>query len=153
MSSRFLLYTPKSSGTRRAQAGCTRDRNAVFSHDQAVNKDADKGLSASTKGNRRRRMVQYLIVFVGCVLVIDSLVGDKGVLQMLKKRQEARALDQAVSAARAENARLSSELERLKHDPAALEEVARRDLGLIKPGEKLFIFKDAPPAGARPGTK
>ena len=30
--------------------------------------------------------------------------------------------------------------------PAAIEEVARRELGLIKPGEKVFIIKDLPPA-------
>jgi cell division protein FtsB len=95
-------------------------------------------------------MIQYLIVFVGCALLIDSLVGDKGVLQMLKKRQEARALELSVAAARAENARLRVEAERLRTDPAALEEIARRDLLLIKPGEKLFIIKDAPPASARP---
>jgi cell division protein FtsB len=117
-----------------------------------VKKDADKGL-ASTKGNRRRRMVQYLVVLVGCVLLIDSLVGDKGVLQMLKKRQESRALELAVAAARAENERLRLEVERLRNDPAALEEIARRDLGLIKPGEKLFIIKDAPPANATPDAK
>ena len=29
-------------------------------------------------------------------------------------------------------------------DPAAIEEAARRDLGLMKPGEKLFIVKDTP---------
>ena len=98
-------------------------------------------------------MVQYLIVFIGCVLVIDSLVGDKGVLQMLKKRQDVRSLDQALTAARAENARLFQEMDRLKNDPAALEEVARRDLGLIKPGEKLFIIKDAAPADARSKAK
>jgi cell division protein FtsB len=34
----------------------------------------------------------------------------------------------------------------LKEDPAAIEEVARRELGLIKPGERLFILKDVPPA-------
>ena len=118
-----------------------------------MKKDADKGLSASTKGNHRRRMVQYLIVFVGCVLVIDSLVGDKGVLQMLKKRQEVRAIDQELAAARAENARLFQEMDRLKNDPAALEEVARRDLGLIKPGEKLYIIKDAAPTNALPNAK
>jgi cell division protein FtsB len=95
-------------------------------------------------------MIQYLIVFVGCALLIDSLVGDKGVLQMLKKRQEARALELSVAAARAENARLRLEAERLRNDPEALEEIARRDLLLIKPGEKLFIIKDAPPAGTQP---
>ena len=98
-------------------------------------------------------MVQYLVVFVGCVLVIDSLVGDKGVLQMLKKRQEAHALEQSLATARAENARLRLEAERLRNDPAALEELARKDLGLIKQGEKLFILRDAPPADTRPGDK
>ena len=98
-------------------------------------------------------MAQYILVFVGCALVIDSLVGDKGVLQMLKKRQQAHALDRDLAAARAENAELREEADRLKNDPATLEDRARRDLGLIKPGEKLFIIKDAPPADARPGDK
>jgi cell division protein FtsB len=93
-------------------------------------------------------MVQYLLVVVSVVLVIDAVVGDKGVLQMMKKREAARALERDVAAARAENARLRREVERLKHDPAALEELARRDLGMIKPGEKLFIIKEAKPADA-----
>ena len=97
--------------------------------------------------------MHYLVVFVGCVLVIDSLVGDKGVLQMLKKRQDARALEQSLAAARARNAQLRQEADRLRNDSAALEELARKDLGLIKPGEKLFILRDATPADARPGVK
>lgn len=96
-------------------------------------------------------MVQYLIVLVGCVLVVEALVGDKGVLQMLKKRQAARLLDQSVAAARAENARLRAEARRLLNDPAAIEELARRDLGMIKRGEKLFIIRDAQPAGPPSG--
>ena len=40
-----------------------------------------------------------------------------------------------------------------RNDPTALEELARKDLGLIKPGEKLFILRDVPPADARPGDK
>ena len=31
---------------------------------------------------------------------------------------------------------------RLREDPSAIEEQARRELGLIKPGEVLFIVKD-----------
>ena len=41
-----------------------------------------------------------------------------------------------------QNARLSEEARRLKDDPAAIEEIARRDLGLIRKGEKVFIVKD-----------
>ena len=41
-----------------------------------------------------------------------------------------------------ENARLREEARRLREDPSAIEEIARRELGLIVPGEKLFILKD-----------
>jgi len=117
-----------------------------------VKKDADTGLGGWIP-QLRGRAVQYLLVFLGSVLVIDALVGDKGVLQMLKKRQELRGLDQAVAAARAQNAQMRAEINRINTDPAALEEIARKDLGLIKPGEKLFIIRDAPPADQRPGGK
>ena len=42
--------------------------------------------------------------------------------------------------------------DRLRTDPAAGEERARRDLGLIKPGEKVFIIRDVGPAGTSPRT-
>jgi len=118
-----------------------------------VKKDADTGLGGLIPRRRGRQLVQYALVFIGCVLVIDAVVGDKGVLQMMKKRQEVEALDARVAAARAENARLRGQIKRINEDPAALEEMARRDLGLIKPGEKLFILRDAPPAAERPGSK
>ena len=87
--------------------------------------------------------MQYLLAFAGCVVMLNSLVGDKGVLQMLKKRQELQRLDQALAAAQAENAILRIEVQRLKSDPAAIEDLARRNLDLIKPGEKMFIIRDA----------
>ena len=98
---------------------------------------------------RRRRAIQYALVFVGCIVIIQGLVGEKGLLTMLKARQQYRALEASLSASRAENTRLREEARRLKEDPAAIEDLARRDLGLIKPGEKLFIVKDAAPADKR----
>jgi cell division protein FtsB len=98
---------------------------------------------------RGRRAVQYLLVFIGCVLVLDALVGEKGLLEMLKKRQEYRAAEQGLADIRAENAQLREEARRLQEDAAAIEDLARRELGLIKPGEKLFIIKDVPPTDPR----
>jgi cell division protein FtsB len=103
----------------------------------------------SAGSGRRRRAVQYLLLGVGLVLVVDALVGDKGLLEMIKKRDEYRALEQTLSQTRGENARLREEARRLREDPAAVEEIARRELGLIKPGEKLFIIRDVSPAEAR----
>ena len=92
--------------------------------------------------------MQYLILFVGCVLLLDGLVGEKGLVEMLKKRQEFRALEQALADIRTDNVRLREEARRLREDAAAIEDLARRDLGLIKPGEKLFIVKDVEPPDA-----
>lgn len=108
-------------------------------------KKARRRRDSSTSAPRRRRAVQYLLLFVGCMLVVDALVGEKGLLAMMKARQEYQALEQSVQGARSENARLREEARRLREDPAAIEEVARRELGLIRPGEKLFIVKDVRP--------
>ena len=94
---------------------------------------------------RHRRVVQYVFLLAGCVLVIDALVGDKGLLAMIQARQTYRALEGSLAEVRAENARLREQARRLREDPAAVEELARRELGLIKPGEKLFIIKDIAP--------
>jgi cell division protein FtsB len=74
--------------------------------------------------------------------MIDALVGDKGLLAMMQAREQYRELEVSLSDARSENARLREEARRLREDPTAVEEIARRELGLIKPGERLFIVKD-----------
>jgi cell division protein FtsB len=118
---------------------------------ESVKKKASSTVSANTPDKRRRgrRAVQYLLVFVGCVLVVDALVGEKGLLEMVKKRQEYRALEQSLADVRVENARLREEAQRLQDDPGAIEDLARRELGLMKPGEKLFILKDVPQTDTR----
>ena len=87
-------------------------------------------------------MVQYVVLAVGCVLIIDALVGDRGFLAMLKARQQYRTLETSLAQSRAENARLREQARQLREDPQAVEEIARRELGLLRPGEKLFIIKD-----------
>ena len=110
----------------------------------------DLSTSIPAKRRRRRRIVQYVLVFIGCVIVVDALVGDKGLLATTKARDEYRALESSLERARAENARLREEARRLKEDPSMIEEVARKELGLIKPGEKVFIVKDVQPPDAAP---
>ena len=102
----------------------------------------DTTTTSSLPRRRRSRVVQYLVVAVGCVLIIDALVGDRGFLAMLKARQQYRTLEASLARSRAENAQLRDQARRLREDPQAIEDIARRELGLIRPGEKLFIVKD-----------
>lgn len=95
---------------------------------------------------RRRRAIEYTLVFIGCLVIIQGLVGEKGLLTMLKARQQYRQLEASLEASKAENVRLREEARRLKEDPSAIEDLARRELGLIKPGEKVFTIKDVKPA-------
>ena len=103
--------------------------------------------SRATPRTRGRRLLQYVVVFVSCVLVVDAIVGEKGLIAMMKARQEYAALEESLARARSENARLREEARRLREDPVTIEEIARRELGLMKPGERMFIIKDLrPPA-------
>jgi cell division protein FtsB len=94
-------------------------------------------------------MLRYALVFIGVVIVVDALVGEKGLLAMRQARQDYRALEASLSSAKSENERLREEARRLREDPRAVEDLARRELGLIKPGETLFIIRDVPPARAK----
>jgi cell division protein FtsB len=86
---------------------------------------------------------------VALLVAVDALVGDRGLLAMLRARKQGDALSASIARQRAENARLREDARRLSEDPAAIEEVARRELGLIKPGERVFIVKDIPPPAKR----
>ena len=72
---------------------------------------------------------------------------------------EARELDLRVSDQRAENARLqqrndalSAEVEDLKSGEAAVEDRARSELGMVKPGEVFYRVVEPTPAGADPAA-
>ena len=99
---------------------------------------------------RTRQILQLLLVCVAVAILVDALVGDRGLLAILRARHEHDQLTEAIARQRAENARLRNEARQLREDPSTIEEIARRELGLIHPGEKVFIIRDvAPPASKK----
>ena len=101
--------------------------------------------AAPKRPTRNRKLVQLLLLLVASVIIVDGLVGDRGLLAMLRARQEYDQLAASIARQRAENVRLRDQARRLREDPATIEEIARRELGLIRPGERVFIVKDIPP--------
>lgn len=98
----------------------------------------------------RARVIKGMLLFAGVVLLVDSLVGERGFLETRRARHAAETQATRIEAMRQENADLRESVRLLKEDPATIEAEARRQLGLIKPGEILFILKDAPPAQPAP---
>ena len=86
-----------------------------------------------------------VIVFSVCVgfVVVDAFVGDRGLAALVRARQDHDRLAAEVESRKRENDRLREQNRRLRRgDPAAIEDIARRELGLIRPGERLFIIHD-----------
>lgn len=93
----------------------------------------------------RSRLLHYALAFVTVILVVDALVGERGLLDTMRARRQYSEAAAALAQKRQENARLREEIHRLLDDPAHIEAVAREDLGLMRPGEVLFIVHDQKP--------
>ena len=91
-----------------------------------------------------RRILAVALSLVIGALLVDALVGDQGLLAAMRARREYERLADDLQRIRSENARLRDQVGRLRDDPSLIEEMARRDFGLISPGEKLFIIRDLP---------
>lgn len=100
---------------------------------------------AAPSPRRWRKGLNVLLLFVTVVLVVDALIGENGFMDTLRVRRQSRELQQSVAGLKAENARLLEHARRLKDDPLTIESLARRELGLIREGEILFILKDVKP--------
>ena len=90
----------------------------------------------------RKRGLHVLLIFITLVLIVDALVGEKGLMQSMNARRQYRQLQASLEELKRENAALREEMRRLSEDPATIESLARQDLGLIRPGEVVFILKD-----------
>lgn len=92
-----------------------------------------------------RRGLHYLLVFATAVLLVDALVGERGLVATTRARRQSDELAARVAQLREENTRLGAAAERLRSDPAAIESLARETLGLVRPGEVLVVVKDIKP--------
>jgi cell division protein FtsB len=102
---------------------------------------ADRAAAETRKKQRcRSRQVRLAVVFLGCVLLLDALFGERGFFQTMRSREDlVRARHQLADLER-ENEALRGEIRRLEHDPATLELVAREQLALVRRGEILVVL-------------
>ena len=102
---------------------------------------------------RRRQLVTYALGFGAFVLFVNALVGDNGYLAVLRTNRDRAVLANTLQKMQHENGQLEEQIRRMQEDPSALEERARGDLDMIKPGETLIIIKPATPLPAKPAGK
>lgn len=118
---------PRPSSTRPGAAGPIRQR-----------------IGAPDARDKRRRTITWVLLGAVGVLLVNALVGENGYLSRLHAGREEAALTSALARLRLENRDLQDERRWLQSDPAAVEETARRVLGMIRPGETVVIVRDLP---------
>jgi cell division protein FtsB len=86
----------------------------------------------------RRRIVPLLLILLLLALHAQLWFGRGSVPQVSRMKTELAVLEAVNQQAQLRNDRLSSEVRDLKEGLAMIEELARQDLGMIKPNE-IFV--------------
>ena len=90
----------------------------------------------------RRRAMKILLVLVSSALIVKAFAGDRGFIDVFEAKRQSEWLNTEVERIRVENNKLRALSIRLRTDASAIEEVARRDLDMAKPGELVFFIND-----------
>lgn len=101
-------------------------------------------------GSLARRAMISLLGLGLLALVVHTIFSEKGYLELRKQRQEIQRLEAEIQRLEQENQRLLGDIQRLKSDPQAVERVAREELKMARPGEKVIILPDKKPSLSGP---
>jgi cell division protein FtsB len=122
-----------------------------MSADARASRGRMRGVRPDAQAHAARRRIQTAAAAAALVFVLGALLHQYAKTYRLA-REEAR-LEQRRRELIADNARLHEEIERLQTDDRYIEQIAREQLGLVRPGEvELLVVPDGGP-GAPPAPE
>ncbi len=78
------------------------------------------------------------------LLAVQDIFGTHGVLAMRRSQREAAEIRKEIQKLNDENRQLQDRVKDLKSDPQAIEQIAREEMGLARPGELIFKLPPKP---------
>jgi cell division protein FtsB len=99
---------------------------------------------------KKRRILLLALVF-SVILGLLTFFGDKGVLNLLRLQKELGRIKEDNRKFEEENQKLREEVRRLQNEKRYIEEIARKELGMVKEGEIIYQF--APPKNDKEPSK
>ena len=90
------------------------------------------------KGYNKRVLITVLMLV--SVMIFFTFFGEKGLLQVYRLRRELKEIERVNMELRQENERMRAEIGNLRTNKKYIEELARRELGLVKKGEIVYQF-------------
>jgi cell division protein FtsB len=86
------------------------------------------------------RKVPIWTVLLILLLCGFALFGDKGILRTFQSSREKEVLEKEIKRIEEANAALRDEIEALRSDRRYIEDIARRELGMVKQDEIIYQF-------------
>jgi cell division protein FtsB len=104
---------------------------------------ADRRNKGLNRREQRALRLFVLVVVVFSLLFLLFMPG-RGLLPYQRLKKEVRELVRENKALQQRNVELAGEIERLKHDDAYLEDLARKKYGMLKRNEEVYELKTSP---------
>lgn len=92
--------------------------------------------------SRTLRILYVCVVLCGAVYAFETLRGPNGIPGLLEKRKQVQELELSNQRLERENEKLNARIDRLSHDPEALELEIRDRLKTVRPGETMYLLED-----------
>jgi cell division protein FtsL len=89
----------------------------------------------------KKRPLLFIFLFVFLVMGLVTFFGEKGILHLLRLKRELTRIKEENQRAEEENQRLREEVRRLQQEKRYIEEIARKELGMVKEGEVIYQFE------------
>jgi len=94
----------------------------------------------------KKKRILLLILIALLILGLFTFFGEKGIFHLFRLQKELARINEINLKLDEENQNLREEVKRLKSDKRYIEEIARKELGMVKENEIIYQF-DAPSKG------
>jgi cell division protein FtsB len=88
-----------------------------------------------------KKRILILVLFLFLILGFFTFFGDKGIIHLLRLQKEWARIKETNVKMEEENRKLREEVKRLQHEKRYIEEIARKELGMVKEGEVIYQFE------------
>jgi len=89
----------------------------------------------------RKKRIVILVLFLFLIFGFFTFFGDKGIIHLLRLQKELVRIKDANVKIEEENRKLREEVKRLQYEKRYIEEIARKELGMVKEGEVIYQFE------------
>ncbi|MFH2130949.1 MAG: septum formation initiator family protein [bacterium] len=85
-----------------------------------------------------KKIIQWLIIFSSLTVITFSLIGDKGVVQLISLKQQQAELKQEIEELKQERKEWIHKIQSIKENRSYIETIAREQLGMIRDDEVVY---------------